>query len=162
MPTGINRVFKLDRKTWKKVNAAAITIIKVRTAKGIDRTGRRFPPYSPKYVKLKGRGHTRLSDGKKYKSMSGKSTSRKTNPPNFRLTGETLNSLRELGVTRKRGIIGWQGETAVRVSAHEERGKYRIGGVSEKDMKILTGIVADEIDKRWNRIVKNSKVTVRL
>jgi hypothetical protein len=161
MPKGIEKAFELDPKVWAKINAAAITMIKVRTDKGRDRRGRKFRAYDKKYAAQKGRGFTR-KDGTRYRQFTGKSLSRQVDPPNFRLTGETMNTLRVLRVTKRKGAIGWTGQPAVRVSAHERRGKYKIGGVTKKELKKLGKIFADEYDKRWNRFVKSQTVTVRI
>lgn len=59
----VTKVVTSDRVLLAGATSGA-TVIKVRTAKGIDKDGKRFPPYSPKYAarrKRKGRPVDRVT-----------------------------------------------------------------------------------------------------
>lgn len=75
-------------KALAAVGEAAVTIIRQRTGKGLDSTGRPFKPYGEDY---------RLA-----RIASGRSGT-----PNLLLTGELLNNLKRLRVTPKGVVIGW-------------------------------------------------------
>jgi hypothetical protein len=148
-----DNTFQFDKQFWKKIAVKAIDHIKVRTQKGIDREGKPFPPYSENYAELKQFGFKPTIGGKKAGRVAhkGLSLERQISPPNFRLRGFTMRDLHLFAATAAHAIIGWRGEFAQIVSAHEEKKKYKVGGIEpEFESKLV-----DEADayfvNRWNK-----------
>ncbi|HEY4756309.1 MAG TPA: hypothetical protein VIH28_09660 [Ignavibacteriaceae bacterium] len=156
---------KFDKQFWNRIGVWAVREIRVRTQKGKDRNEKRFPAYDPDYAELKRRGFTRLTKrtgakGTKYKAYSGISLERQTSPPNFMLTRKTMNDLRIRLVTDQFVDIGWGGEAGGVVDAHEERGKYKVAGFSDKEQNRIVKMVGDEVERNWNTHVKNVIINV--
>lgn len=160
----LNKAFELNRKMWAKIVAYAVPQIKKRTEGGRDREGKGFPAYSREYAKLKSRGFTRLTNrtGNKGTKLKGyeRTRERQTSPPNFAARRETTRDLSPIAISRDSASIGWRGEYATIVSAHEQRKKYRIGGITKKEHEQVVKIADDFMVRQWNRKTKNIVVRV--
>jgi hypothetical protein len=77
----------------RRVAAHAVSIIRERTARGVDVNGSAFAPYSEEYARLK--------------AGSGRSAS----SPNLTLGGGMLANLVVLSVTPEQALLGFQGST---------------------------------------------------
>lgn len=145
--------FKFEQQFWKKLAVDAIDHIKVRTQNGIDREGKPFPPYAESYAELKQFGFRPVIGGKRAGRVAhrGLSLERQVNPPNFRLRGFTMRDLHVFAVTADHAIIGWRGEFAQIVSAHEEKKKYKVGGIDPKYETQILEKIDDWFVNRWNR-----------
>ena len=156
--SAIYRSFQIPKSEWQRIGEEMVTSIVVRSGAGVDRDGRAFPAYSEKYAEKKATGFLIEEEApigvkaKRPKSKPGKlkgvSTSRRVATPDFRLTGDTLNSTRVLASDDKGFIVGWTGDAASKVSGNEERGKYKIAGFSPHELRRIT----DEIDQVLNRL----------
>ena len=164
---GIRSAFKITKKLWAEIGAIAVTQIKKRTQEGKDREGKRFPDYDEKYAELKASGFKRKTNragnrGTKIGSLFSGNTERQIHPPNFRLRGRTMGDLEPRRVTDKYAEIGWQNEYATIVAAHEDRGKYKVGGMSDDDMdQIMIGIDKHFV-AQWNRETKDVVIHAKL
>lgn len=147
---------------WQKIAAYAIDHIKVRSQSGVDREGVSFPAYTPEYAKQKARGFVGKRSGKRPQAFKGISLERQTGTPNFRLRGFTLRDLSLRAASNKGATIGWRGEFANIVAANEERGKYKVGGVSDKEFDKILEMVDQEFVGQWNRRTHDVSIEVKL
>ena len=159
--TDFKKTFTPTTRMWAKIATTAIASIKKRTQRGRDRNGRVMPPYSKKYAENKAKGFT-TKVGRKVKSLRGISTNRQVSPPNFRLRGFTIRDLSLLAKSALSAVIGWRGEFATIVAAHEERGKYKVGGITPKEHEELVKIADKHFQDQWNRTVKVETFNVKL
>ncbi len=162
MAKNISKAFTLSAGLWRKIATLGVELIKVRTARGIDREGRKFPPYSKRYIDRKALGFVNKSGKRGTTAVKGISLDRFSATPNFRLRGFTMRDLKIRAVSRTSALIGWLQEFATIVSAHEDRGKYKVGGVSDKDFKKIINLVDDEMVKNWNRKTKDQVIHVKM
>tara|TARA_R100001443_G_C3237099_1_gene149837 strand:+ start:27 stop:509 length:483 start_codon:yes stop_codon:yes gene_type:complete len=142
-------IAKIKKKKWAELGGKLVTRIVEDADKGIsqDPGGNKFPPYSKNYANLKKEGKV---GGK------GVSKNRKTNPPNLRLTGEMLNSIKAQKPTNNSVEINYR--SGLKVLGHsQKRGKKpkrNIIGLNNKNWEFAKDFIADEID---DRIIKFSK-----
>lgn len=148
----LKKVFDIKKDVWKKITVYSIDAIQVRTDKGVDRDGSRFPGYSAKYIDRKATRFQR-KDGKptQAKALRGLSLSRRTATPDFKLRGFTMRDLSLIALTDKYALIGWRGEAGNIVAAHEERGKFKVGGITKKQHDEVIDIFDTYFVGKWNQ-----------
>ncbi len=103
----------------------------------------------------------RKKKGGKYASVSGIGTDKQVNPPNFRLRGRTLGDLRNRYITKDHAVIGWAGEYAEIVDAHDKKKKFQVGGLSDRELDTIRDELGKEVERNWNKKVKNITVVVK-
>lgn len=165
----VEKMLDLDRQFFGKLGQLAIELIEVRTRRGYGVRGRKlykFPDYTLEYAEAKKRGMTRKSNragrrGTKYANLTGQSVDRQVDPPNFELRGKTMDDLSKNTRTGRNFVdIGWRGEFATIVAAHEDLGKFVVPNLSDKEHDELLDLADKKIEENWNRKVKS--VTVRV
>lgn len=152
-------VVDLPPKMWAQIASYSIKKIRERTRSGYGINDSDslygFPKYSKAYAEAK-------SEGMKGRGgLKGFSIDRQTAPPNFSLRTLTMKSLNILQQAKDFITIGWKGEFAEIVSTHEDRGKYKVGGIAGSEFEGVLDIVGRQLDENWNRKVKNMTVTVK-
>jgi hypothetical protein len=155
----LDKLLEFHKGLWRKLGQQAIDTIKIRTQKGIDREGYRFEPYSESYADRKASGFKDDLYGRP-ENLRGLSLDRQVTPPNFRLRGFTMGDLKIRAVATDAVTIGWQGEFAEIVNAHEQRGKYRVAGVTDKEFDKLIKIIDQQIDGNFRHKTRDVEVTV--
>lgn len=166
----LSAAFKINMGIWRKIAKTAIGDIKARTQAGIDREGKRFPPYSESYADLKSEGFQVRKPGKRF--QAGQPTSsrsrpiggldRQVTPPNFRLRGLTMRDLSPIAITKDAAVIGWRNEFAQIVATQEEKKKYKVGGVDPKSEKRILDMLDQFFVGQWNGKVKNETVIIKV
>ena len=170
------KTFTPTTRMWAKIATFGRTTILKRTKRGIDRNGKRFPRYKARYATQKAKGfkdvqvsyQTRSGNvvefrtKKRPKHLKGISLNKQINPPNFKLRGWTLRDLSTLAKNKFGCVIGWRGEFAQIVAGNEERGKYKVGGITDKEHKEIIKIADKHFQDRWNRTVKVETFNVKL
>ena len=166
-----SEIVKLKREHWKILGGKLVTRIVLDADNGISQDGRgdKFPPYSKRNagvgwrtIKVKNKNRSVFIDSYFNLKRDGKATpkgvsaSRQTNPPNLRLTGTMLNSLKVQKATRKSVEINYR--DGLKVIGHsKKRGnkpKRNIYGLNEKNQEFVKDYISDKIDQR---ILKFSK-----
>ena len=163
-------IAKIKKGKWAELGGKLITRIVEDADKGIsqDGNGEKFPPYSKKNagvgwktIKTKKGNRSVFIDSyfnlkKEGKLVKGVGVSRQTNPPNLRLTGEMLNSLKVQKATTESVEINYR--SGLKVIGHsEKRGnkpKRNIYGLNKKNEQFVKDFIEEEID---DRIVKFHK-----
>ena len=132
---------------WKKIASYNITEIRMRTDRGIgiNRVDKeyRFPPYSDAYYE--------------YKERKG----RRASPPDFSFRSLTMKDLKEIYTTKNFTEIGWRGEFADIVLYHEEKKKYQVAGISDKQMNEILKRVDKEVQRNWDKKVKDQTILIK-
>ena len=164
---GISSAFRISKKLWAEIGAFGVSAIKKRTQEGKDREGKNFPRYDPKYSANKAGGFKRKTNrtgnkGTKTAGLFGGSTDRQVSPPNFRLRGRTMNDLSPRRITNRSAEIGWRNEAATIVGGHEDRGKYKVGGMSDDDLDQMMIGIDKHFVMQWNRETKNVVNVVKI
>ena len=164
MATRLKDIAKLSNDFWNNMGVVAMTLIRKRTQKGIDRNGNAFPAYKASYATKKakefknvqvsfrdrsGRG-VNFTAKERPKKLRGISLERQISPPQFELTRRTMRDLNIIAVSTTGVSIGWRKNAAFIIRAHEERGKYKVGGMHPKGLDKLTKLLDKEISKRFN------------
>lgn len=165
----MKKLLEWDKNLWAKIGTLIMNKIMVRTDKGIGvKNGKeyRFGAYSDVYRKAKARGMTRItnragSKGTKYANLTGVSVNRQTEHVDFRLTGNTMGDLKPREITKQSVVIGWRGESAEVVAGNEDRGKYVVDDVSQKDINAILDIVLKKLDENLRKKVKNITLMVK-
>lgn len=142
--------FRLTKSDWQRIGEEMVTSIVVRSGAGVDRNGKSFPAYTKRYAELKALGFKRDDENSKRGALKGVATSRRTATPDFRLSGDTLNSTRVLASDEYGFVVGWTGDAANRVAGNEKRGKHKIGGFSPQEIKYIVGEVDRVLNRLWN------------
>ena len=137
---------KFQRNQWLKVGGKLVTRIIKDTGKGISQDGRGdtkdFPPYSKKYELRKKAGKA---------TPKGVSANKTTSPPNLRLTGVMLNSLKVKSATNESVTLNYRDGVKFEGNAKNKRNVY---GLNDKNVKFVRDFFAKEIDQR---IIKFNK-----
>jgi len=160
------------KSIWEKIGGKTATRIIKDAGKGIGADGKSFPKYSAKYAaaKMKGFKDTQVSfttrSGKHVnfiahnppESLRGIPLNKQINPPNLKLTGVMLNSIKSRKATKTGVEIEFRDGLKVQGNAKNKRDIY---GVSPKNedliMKDLGVYLGKQIDK-YAKIPINIKV----
>jgi len=144
----IFNVVKTDKKDWKILGGKLATRIVKDADKGIsqDKNGEPFKAYSENYSLKKGMGKV----GKK-----GLSKDRQVSPPNLRLTGKMLDSIKAQNATKVSvEILFADGE---KVMGHaKKRGnkpKRNIYGLNDGNQKFLEDYLSKKIENNILRFI---------
>ena len=140
-------VIKTNAKDWKIVGGKIATRIVTDADKGIsqdgDGTKRDFESYSFNYAKAKAAGKINLPKG-----LKGVSTDRQVSPPNLRLTGKMLDSIKAQNATKTSVDILYA--DGLKVMGHSKaRGKKpkrNIYGLNEKNLQFIEDYFAKKIE----------------
>jgi len=150
------------KSIWEKIGGRTATRIVKDAGNGIGADGKRFQKYTSKYAaaKMKGFKDTQVSfttrSGQHVnfiahnppESLRGVSLNRKISPPNLRLTGVMLNSIKSRKATKTGVEIEFRDGLKVQGNAKNKRDIY---GVSPKNedliMKDLGVYLGKQVDK---------------
>ena len=142
-------ITKIKKGKWAELGGKLVTRIVEDADKGIsqDGDGDKFPPYrSKKYKELKKAG----------KLVKGVGISRQVNPPDLRLTGEMLNSLKVQKATTESVEVNYR--SGLKVIGHsKKRGnkpKRNIYGLNKKNEQFVRDFIEEEIDERIIKFYK--------
>ena len=139
-------VMPFKKKKWLELGGKLVTRILEDTDKGIsqDGAGTKFPDYSKEYAELKKAGKA---------GPKGVSNNRQIKPPNLRLTGVMLNSLKAQKPTDSSVELNYRDGLKFEGNA---KGKKRrnVYGLNDKNQKFVQKFFRDEID---DRILKFSR-----
>lgn len=114
--------------------------------------------YSKGYKDAKGRYFNRLKDGKKYKSVAGKSVvDNTTTSVNLRRTGKTIEGLHLESVILNGIIMSYEGADEDKIIYNEEMGRW-ITTLNEKNKGKVLNLFADELDKSLQTWCKKTVV----
>jgi len=136
----------LTRKIMGAVAAKAVTIIKVRTEKGLDVNGSRFAPYSskPAYIKSSNKKHSRFYPGgyREFKATRGGGW--------LHDSGRMMSALQHRVFGRDRAVIRFtRTQEAIKAHGHNTGGgklpKRNFFGLGSDGRKQLSKILKDEL-----------------
>ena len=144
-------IAKLKKEKWAKLGGKLVTRIIEDAGKGISQDGsgesRDFKAYSYDYAVKKKAGKA---------APKGVSADRQTSPPNLRLTGEMLGSLKVQRATTESVEINYR--SGLKVLGHsEKRGnkpKRNIYGLNNKNQEFVKDYINDEIDENITKYFK--------
>ena len=103
--------------------------------------------YNKQYAKYKANYMNRFTDGRKLKSVGGKSVaSNKTTQVNLMLTGQTIRGLHLDTVLDNGVILSYQPEDGYKLSYNEDMGRS-ITTLNEKNKKKVLDLYSKELDK---------------
>lgn len=148
-------ITRLKKSQWQELGGSLARRIVEDADNGISQDGsgisRDFKEYSFVYAKKKAAGKA---------GPKGVSTSRQTSPPNLRLTGEMLNSIKAQRATTDSVEINYR--SGLKVLGHsKKRGnkpKRNIIGLNEKNQQFVKDFISNEID---DRIIKFNKKKIK-
>jgi hypothetical protein len=140
---------KFKKSQWLKLGGKLATRIVEDADKGIsqDGDGDKFPAYSTDYSLKKRIGKA---------TPKGVSASKQTNPPNLRLTGTMLNSLKVQKATTESVEINYRDGEKV-IGHSRKRGnkpKRNIYGLNNKNLQFVQDFINDNINdniKKFNK-----------
>ena len=132
MDGGMN--IRMRKKDWLILGGKLATRIVKDTDKGIsqDKDGKKFPPYTKEYAEKKSKG-------------GGVKTNRQVSPPNLRLTGVMLNSLKAQKPTKTSVELNYRDGAKFEGNAERKRNVY---GLNDKNFEFVKEFINDEIDDR--------------
>ncbi|QDP53922.1 MAG: hypothetical protein Unbinned202contig1002_51 [Prokaryotic dsDNA virus sp.] len=158
MPTQLDDIMKARDipkfRKWALLGGKLVTRIVKDAGKGIsqDPDGKPFPAYKESYANLKKIGKA---------GAKGTGKSRQINPPDLRLTGEMLNSIKAQKPTNDSVEINYR--SGLKVLGHSKKrgnkAKRNIIGLNDKNWEFAKDFIADEID---DRIIKFYKKKVKI
>jgi|TARA_R110002012_G_C11180515_1_gene556997 ABC-type uncharacterized transport system substrate-binding protein len=146
----IFNLVKTEAKDWKILGGKLATRIVKDADKGISQDGkgtsRDFESYSYNYAVKKSTGKA----GKK-----GVSTDRQTSPPNLRLTGKMLDSIKAQNATKTSVEILYADGLKVMGHAKEQRNKPKrnIYGLNDKNQQFVEDYLENKIENNILRFV---------
>ena len=146
----VTSITKFKKRQWAILGETLATKIVQDAEKGISQEGcgksRDFKEYSYGYAKKKAAG----------KVIKGAGADRQVSPPNLRLTGEMLGSIKAQKATTDSVEINFR--SGLKVIGHsKKRGKKpkrNIYGLNDKNQQYVKDYISNEID---DRIVKFNK-----
>ena len=148
-------ITRLKKSQWQELGGSLARRIVEDADNGISQDGsgqsRDFKEYSFAYAKKKAAGKA---------GPKGVGKSRQTSPPNLRLTGEMLNSIKAQKATTNSVEINYR--SGLKVLGHsKKRGnkpKRNIIGLNEKNQQFVKDFISKEID---DRIIKFNKKKIK-
>ena len=137
-------VMPFDVQGWLILGGKLVTRILQDTDKGIsqDGAGTKFPKYSDDYEAKKKAGKA---------GPKGVSNNRQTSPPNLKLTGVMLNSLKAQKPTSSSVELNYRDGLKFEGNAKRKRNVY---GLNDNNFEFVKEFFRDELD---NRIIKFSR-----
>tara|TARA_R100000234_G_C4969811_1_gene165655 strand:- start:47 stop:514 length:468 start_codon:yes stop_codon:yes gene_type:complete len=153
MKVKFSDLLKTEKNQWSILGGQLVTKILQDTVKGISQDGsgksRDFPEYSFEYAKRKSQGKA---------TAKGKSASRQTSPPDLKLTGKMLNSIKTQKATSTSVEINYRQAKKVEDNAKLKRNIY---GLNDKNEKFAQDYFDNIIDKRVIKFAKKD-ITIKL
>ncbi len=133
-----------EKRKWLELGGKLVTRILEDTDKGISQEpdGKKFPKYSESYEKAKKEGKA---------GPKGVSNNKQVSPPNLRLTGAMLNSLKAQKPTKSSVELNYREGLKFEGNAKRKRNVY---GLNNDNEKFVQEFFREEID---DRIIKFSK-----
>lgn len=123
-------IAKFKRNQWLKLGGKLVTQIILDADKGISQDGdgivRDFPKYTKEYALKKKAGKA---------GPKGVSNNRQTSPPNLRLTGTMLNSLKVKGASSNSVTLNYRDGAKFEGNAKNKRNVY---GLNDKNQKVVS------------------------
>ena len=151
MKVKFSDLLKTEKNQWLILGGQLVTKILQDTVKGISQDGsgksKDFPEYSFEYAQRKAQGKA---------TAKGKAKSRQTSPPDLRLTGKMLNSIKAQRATNISVEINYRQAKKVEDNAKLKRNIY---GLNEKNEKFAQDYFDNIIDKR---VIKFAKIDITL
>ena len=155
---GLSKVKIFNPKAMKRVALKHLTVFVKRVQGGMDAKGKAFPAYTEKYADIKGRGFTRKTDGKRYKSMRGLPiTSTETENPDFTLTGRTLSNLKPKQIKRDGYILRFTGQAGEIVKGNKSNKRDIVTDIPEKEKRFIAKRLERGLKKEFRRL-KNVRI----
>ena len=153
-------IAKIKKSKWLELGGKLVTRIVEDADNGISQDGsgnsRDFASYSPEYAFKKSKGKA---------TRKGVSSSRQTSPPNLRLTGTMLNSIKAQRATTNSVELNFR--DGLKVIGHSrKRGnkpKRNIYGLNAKNENFANNFIEDEINSnifKFNR--KSIKIDLKI
>jgi len=146
-------VIKAEVKDWKILGGKLATRIVLDADKGIsqDKDGKKFPSYKKNYAISKAAGTITLP-----KELKGTGTDRQVNPPNLRLTGTMLDSIKaQRATTTSVEILYADG---LKVIGHSKRRgnkpKRNIYGLNDKNQQFIENYFAKKMEKNISKFAE--------
>mgnify|MGYP003645505024 CR=1 FL=1 len=146
----IHEVLEMKSKDWLHLGGKLATAIVKDADKGIsqDGKGEKFPKYKKSYSDLKKAGKA---------SPTGISDDRQVNPPNLRLTGTMLDSIKARNATKESVEIlfadGLKVEGNARPPARLKKPRRNIYGLNEKNEKKIQEFIESKYDTKIKRFI---------
>tara|TARA_R110002020_G_C15823905_1_gene733429 strand:- start:11 stop:487 length:477 start_codon:yes stop_codon:yes gene_type:complete len=146
----IFNLVKTEAKDWKILGGKLATRIVKDTDKGIsqDGKGEKFKAYKPSYALKKSTGKA----GKK-----GVSTDRQTSPPNLRLTGKMLDSIKAQNATKTSVEILYADGLKVMGNANppnkSRKPRRNIYGLNEDNQQFVEDYLENKIENNILRFI---------
>ena len=147
--SGLKNIKFFDRKIVTKLSAYHLRVFKHRVqVEGKDADGTRFRPYTMKYRKLKAKGFKK-KDGTNYKNVP-RVKSTKVTPPDFTLTGRTMQSLKVKNINTDGYKLEWTDpDSGAIIKGNKKRGRD-IVGVPGNELKKVRKI----LERYWSVYAK--------
>ena len=146
MKVKFSDLLKTEKNQWLILGGQLVTKILQDTVKGISQDGsgksKDFPEYSFEYAQRKAQGKA---------TAKGKAKSRQTSPPDLRLTGKMLNSIKAQRATNISVEINYRQAKKVEDNAKLKRNIY---GLNDKNEKFAHDYFDNIIDKRVIKFAK--------
>ena len=153
MKVKFSDLLKTEKNQWLILGGQLVTKILQDTVKGISQDGsgksKDFPEYSFEYAQRKAQGKA---------TAKGKAKSRQTSPPDLRLTGKMLNSIKAQRATNISVEINYRQAKKVEDNAKLKRNIY---GLNDKNEKFAQDYFDNIIDKRVIKFAKKD-ITIKL
>ena len=145
-------IIKTEQKDWKILGGKIVTRIVLDTDNGISQDGKGISPdfksYSSNYASAKKTGNVSLP-----KELKSVSTDRQVSPPNIRLTGKMLDSIKSQNATKTSVDILYA--DGLKVEGHSKkrgnRPKRNIIGLNDRNNQFVVNYFTKKID---NNILK--------
>ena len=159
-------VVKTDVKDWKILGGKLATRIVLDADKGISQDGkgtsRDFESYDFKYAKAKATGKVSLP-----KELKSVSTDRQISPPNLRLTGKMLDSIKAQNATKTSVEILYADGLKVMGNANPparlKKPRRNIYGLNDKNQKFIEDYLAKKMeDSILKFVAKDIKIKLEL
>jgi len=157
---GLSKIQVFPKSVMAWMATQHIPVFRAMVQGGLDYKGKRFKMYSTKYADLKGNRFVSDITGKRYKYPKERISSTQVHPPDFTLTGLTLQNLKRIGYTKTYWTIGFRGEPAEIVIGNKKRGRNIIDDLPDKEKAFLTKLLAKQMDKQFKAKLKNVTITV--
>ena len=144
-------IAKKKRKQWLKLGGMIATTIVQDADKGIsqDPDGKKFPPYKKSYAEKKKIGKA---------GLKGPSSDRQINPPNLRLSGSMLNSIKAQRPTTESVEIFYRDGLKVlgnrNPPAKLKKAKRNILGLNNKNIEHVANFIEENLNdniKKFNK-----------
>jgi len=145
----IHEIMEMSVKDWAHLGGKLATAIVKDADKGISQDGKgdKFLAYKPSYAKAKAKGA----------GLKGVSVSRQVSPPNLRLTGTMLDSIKAQKPTKESVEIlfadGLKVMGNAKPPARLKKPRRNIYGLNEKNEKKIQEFIESKYDTKIKRFI---------